>query len=505
MTRSTSGKAPEPANPSQVRNLPADLTSFAHRFRTDPLSTIITVSIDLLSASAASAAAFWWASKTYEHTLPPWVMLLFAPLVVAILALRSVYRRWLNRLFLDEIGPVLRGIALASMILLSAISLLRLSGVIATDEEAGRLGLYVLTVGICAAVLMSASRLTRITVQRVLRRRHILISPVLIVGNGLVAYQIIERLKAFPQYGLVAVGLVDAEPPWAGPAWRGPAPDIAYAGTPDNIEEAIERTGAEGIVIAFSLTHDSLLTEVVDAANRNGLRIWVVPRMFDFVGRQARIEHVGGLPLLAMSCTNPRSWQFALKHLSDRIIAGIVLALVSPLFLTLMVLVRLSSPGPIFFRQKRVGRDGKVFDCLKFRTMRQPSTAITDFDLKAGAAPGGVEGVDRRTTVGKVMRTTSMDELPQLLNVLKGDMSLVGPRPERPEYDEQFGVQIRRYDDRHRVKSGITGWAQVHGLRGQTSIADRAEWDNYYIENWSLMLDLKILALTIPAVLRGAE
>jgi len=167
--------------------------------------------------------------------------------------------------------------------------------------------------------------------------------------------------------------------------------------------------------------------------------------------------------------------------------------------------VRLSSPGPIFFRQPRVGRDGIVFDCLKFRSMRSPTARSATFVAQDGKAPGGVEGVDRRTRIGKLMRCSSLDELPQLLNVIKGDMSLVGPRPERPEYVERFNTQIRRYGERHRVKAGMTGWAQVHGLRGQTSIDDRVEWDNFYIENWSLALDLQILLMTIPALLRPSE
>ena len=227
--------------------------------------------------------------------------------------------------------------------------------------------------------------------------------------------------------------------------------------------------------------------------------------MFDLVGEQARVEHIGGLPLLALSHANPRGWQFTLKHIGDRVTATNRLVVISPLFLTLMVLVRLSSPGPIFFGQPRIGRDGRVFQCLKFRSMRAPRESDTDFELNTGSAPGGIEGDDRRTGVGKIMRATSMDELPQLINVIKGEMSLVGPRPERPEFVELFESHIRRYGDRHRVKAGVTGWAQVHGLRGQTSIADRAEWDNYYIENWSLALDLKILLLTVPAVLRRAE
>jgi lipopolysaccharide/colanic/teichoic acid biosynthesis glycosyltransferase len=157
------------------------------------------------------------------------------------------------------------------------------------------------------------------------------------------------------------------------------------------------------------------------------------------------------------------------------------------------------------FRQRRVGRDGREFDVLKFRTMRQPPAPGSSFEPLAGLAPGGVEGLDRRTSVGRLLRELSLDELPQLINVLRGNMSLVGPRPERPEYVERFLRDVARYEDRHRVKSGITGWAQVHGLRGQTSIVDRVEWDNYYIQNWSLRLDLRILAMTIAEVLRFRE
>jgi lipopolysaccharide/colanic/teichoic acid biosynthesis glycosyltransferase len=183
-----------------------------------------------------------------------------------------------------------------------------------------------------------------------------------------------------------------------------------------------------------------------------------------------------------------------------------VLALVA-----LAVLV--SSPGPILFKQRRVGRDGKAFDFYKFRSMRvaagteesEQGAGGLDFLLGGDTAPGGVEGVDRRTAAGRFLRGSSLDELPQLFNVLRGDMSLVGPRPERPEFVELFRQDILRYGDRHRVKSGITGWAQVHGLRGQTSLAERVEWDNYYIAHWSLGLDLKILAMTLAALFHNAE
>jgi exopolysaccharide biosynthesis polyprenyl glycosylphosphotransferase len=282
-------------------------------------------------------------------------------------------------------------------------------------------------------------------------------------------------------------------------------PEIPVIGTPESIDAAITATGAGAVLIAFSPVKDELLLRVVRVAHRHKARVWVVPRMFDAVGERAGVEHLGGLPLLALPNADPHGWQFKLKHFIDRVVAGLGLLAISPLLFLLIVLVRLSSPGPIFFGQERIGRDGKVFRCLKFRSMRPPRESDADFTLTSSSAPGGVEGVDRRTTIGKIMRSTSMDELPQLINVLKGEMSLVGPRPERPEFVEFFEIQIHRYGERHRVKAGMTGWAQVHGLRGQTSIADRVEWDNYYIENWSLALDLKILALTVKAVLAGAE
>ena len=150
----------------------------------------------------------------------------------------------------------------------------------------------------------------------------------------------------------------------------------------------------------------------------------------------------------------------------------------------------------MFFRQPRVGRDGNEFEMLKFRSMRASAEPLVVPDLPHDTAPGGIEGDDRRTRFGTFLRRTSLDELPQLLTVLKGDMSLIGPRPERPDFVRLFEDNVYRYGDRHRVKSGITGWAQVHGLRGKTSLTDRVEWDNFYIENWSLWLDVKILLMT---------
>jgi lipopolysaccharide/colanic/teichoic acid biosynthesis glycosyltransferase len=175
--------------------------------------------------------------------------------------------------------------------------------------------------------------------------------------------------------------------------------------------------------------------------------------------------------------------------------------------------VKITSPGPLFFRQRRIGRDGREFDILKFRTMSgsPDEHGEADADWAAGTLgaasppPAQAPAPERRTRFGAVLRRYSLDELPQLFNVLRGEMSLVGPRPERASYAKLFEDRLYRYGDRHRVKSGLTGWAQVHGLRGKTSLSDRVEWDNYYIENWSLWLDLKILLMTLSAVLHPPE
>jgi lipopolysaccharide/colanic/teichoic acid biosynthesis glycosyltransferase len=211
--------------------------------------------------------------------------------------------------------------------------------------------------------------------------------------------------------------------------------------------------------------------------------------------------------LLAATAPAVSAHAFALeaKYLVGRCLALIALVALSPIMLGLALAVLLTSRGPVLFRQRRVGQGGETFSMLKFRSMRVALDSAS-FVPVAGSAPGGVEGVDRRTAVGRFIRRTSLDELPQLWNVVRGDMCLVGPRPERPEHVERFSDEVVGYAARHRVRVGLTGLAQVEGSRGATScIATRAQLDNAYIESWSLGLDAKILGRTVGAVLRGAE
>jgi exopolysaccharide biosynthesis polyprenyl glycosylphosphotransferase len=327
--------------------------------------------------------------------------------------------------------------------------------------------------------------------------------PTLIVGAGVVGRQLERRMRQHPELGFAPVGFLDDDPSPLGQLDGEPA---IVLGPTAALPEVVQRSGARHVVFSFTRAPDSEVLPLLRECQREGIDVSVMPRLFENVNGRVRVEQLAGLPLLALRQTNPHGWQFAVKHGGDRLAAALLLVLLSPVLSAVALVVRLSSPGPVLYRQERVGRDGRPFQLLKFRSMRITDAQI-DYALVqsleiAGLGPGGIEGEDRRTSVGRFLRRSGLDELPQLVNVLRGEMSIVGPRPERPEFADRFGERLRRYDDRHLVRAGITGWAQVNGLRGQTSIAERIEWDNWYIQNWSLGLDLLAIALTPLAIAR---
>jgi exopolysaccharide biosynthesis polyprenyl glycosylphosphotransferase len=428
--------------------------------------------------------------------------LLALPFVVVLLFyLRGLYRSKLRAQILDGIVPVISGLSVAAM----AVAVL---GTLLNDQVPNQGDwlwawfFSLLGVGLGRTALAFA--------QRRARALRLVGKPVLIMGAGVVGAQVARRLENHPEYGLAPVGFLDEDPRSVAEVG---GREVPVLGTIDDLEEAVARTGVRCLIVAFSSVADARVSRLIPRCQELGVDVSVVPRMFDLINDRVGYDTVGGLPLLSFTAVDPKGMQFAVKHALDRVLALLLLIIFSPVILLAAVAVRLSSPGPALFKQRRVGRDGKDFDFYKFRSMREPKhpdteeeadSSALDFLLAGDVAPGGVEGEDRRTAVGRFLRGTSLDELPQLFNVLRGDMSLVGPRPERPEFVELFRNDIIRYGDRHRVKSGITGWAQVHGLRGQTSLAERVEWDNYYIAHWSLGLDMKILALTFVALFRNA-
>jgi exopolysaccharide biosynthesis polyprenyl glycosylphosphotransferase len=435
------------------------------------------------------------------HTPPDRAPLLaLPPLVMLAFYLRGLYRTRLRALLLDGVVPVVSAVSVAAM----AVAML---GMFANGQVPGQDAW--LHAWLFALVGVGLGRVSLSIAQRWARSRRLVGKPVLILGAGMVGAQVARRLDSHPEYGLAPVGFLDDEPrSLAEVGGR----DVPVLGTAEDLESTVMRTGVKHLIVAFSSVDDARVSRLIQQCQELGVEVSVIPRMFDTINSRAGYDTVGGLPLLSFSAVDPRGLQFAIKHALDRVLALVLLMVLWPVLLCAAIAVRVSSPGPALFMQRRVGRDGKVFDLYKLRSMYvEPEPQALDdvsaleFLLGGDTAPGGVEGADRRTPVGRFLRRTSLDELPQLLNVLRGEMSLVGPRPERPEFVELFRQDIVRYGDRHRVKSGITGWAQVHGLRGQTSLAERVEWDNYYIANWSLGLDLKILVLTVIALFHDAE
>ncbi len=466
-----------------------DRGSLGARVLDAPTWSRLRLALDLVLLCVASAAAL--VGSTARPSGDRLILaILFPLLTLTILHARRTPDERLHGSALDTVVHVLGVVSLAAMVSLGASSLL----------GSGRLLGLIVTLWLLGFVCLAFARTVLLWVRRRAVANDMFATPTLIVGAGLVGEHLVKRLLGEPRYGLRPVGFIDAAP-LRGQHSNGSV--VPLLGGLGDLADAVDRTGARHVILAFSSEPDRVLVEKVKECVRLGIEVSLVPRLYESINERAALDYVGGLPLLTLRPTDPRGWQFALKHALDRSFALVALLVLVPLLGAIALAVRITSPGPVLFRQRRVGRDGHAFDVLKFRTMREGARPGS-FDLRVGLAPGGIEGEDRRTPIGRMLRDTSLDELPQLFNVLRGDMSLVGPRPERPEFVERFTQEVARYEDRHRVRSGITGWAQVHGLRGQTSIADRVEWDNYYIQNWSLRLDLRILALTLVEVLRYA-
>src|SRR4051794_28439632 len=416
----------------------------------------------------------------------------FPAITIALLAAGGLYRERLRLQLLDDLRTIAGAAAIASM---ATIALPVLTG-----DQTGGLAAQGVRIWLFATVYLTASRGGIISSVIASRRRDASV-PTLIVGAGSVGRLIAKRLAEHREIGLNPIGFLDKEPRAAGDD----DPTLPVLGASWDLEEVVETHGVEHVVFTFSTAPHDVMLRMVDLCNRRGIRVTLVPRLFERIPKDMSIDYLGGIPLLSINPSSPTSWRFRLKYGVDRIIALLTFLVVAPLFLALAVGVLLSVGRPIFFRQRRVGCDGRLFEMLKFRSMRGSAGETRVDGAAVDVAPGGVEGDDRRSPFGMFLRRSSLDELPQLLNVLRGDMSIVGPRPERPEFVELFDGQVYRYNERHRVKSGITGWAQISGWRGKTSLANRVEWDNWYIENWSPWLDFKILLRTFGAVVRAGS
>jgi Undecaprenyl-phosphate glucose phosphotransferase len=316
---------------------------------------------------------------------------------------------------------------------------------------------------------------------RFARRHGVNLRRAVVVGGGGSAAELLAALRRRPDVGVHVLGLVGDKQEDAGGAWLGRFEDL---------RAILDREQVDLILIALPHGDYGRLASVLSDIGDDPLAIHLVPDVYGLVSMRGGIEEFEGVPVIHLRESPLYGWNGVLKRGLDLVVGGLALVALAPLLLLVAVAVKLTSSGPVLLRQERMGLDGRAFSMLKFRTMR------ADAEAESGpvwAAPDD----DRRTRIGAVLRRFSLDELPQLLNVLRGEMSLVGPRPERPVFVETFRHRIPGYMLRHKVKAGMTGWAQINGWRGNTSLEKRIEYDLYYIERWSLAFDLSILVKTL--------
>ena len=387
----------------------------------------------------------------------------------------GLYRAGRIRSYLDELLGLFKAWLLASMGLVTVTYFfqpVRYSRLV--------LGLFF----ILSLLSLAFARLAFRRLLQALRRRGYNLKDVLVVGAGELGQRVLGTLHAHRELGFRLTGVLTRHKEKIGGELLG----TPIIGTIDDLERILGERRVDQVILALPVEEQGGLSGLMRILSESMVDVKIVPDLVQYVTLSGGIEEFGGLPFLSLQHGPHEGWNRVTKRLFDMACSAAALLVATPLLGLCAALVRFTSPGPVLYRQERMGLDGRIFQILKFRTMRLGSESHG----ARMAAP-----LDPRTTAfGAWMRRLSVDELPQLWNVLRGDMSLVGPRPERPIFIEEFRRQIPRYQLRHKVKAGITGWAQINGLRGQTSIEKRIEYDLYYIENWSLMLDVKILVRT---------
>ncbi|MEU4713364.1 sugar transferase [Micromonospora purpureochromogenes] len=459
-----------------------------------PRAGLDTTAVLPYASSRASKRTRWL--RAWMLTVPVDVAALLTPLLlsqnywrgtlangvltVTVFAFGGLYRARRHLSILDEL-PSLCGRLLACGAAVAIIAAER-------HDSVPYVSGFMHDVALSAGLVIIGRALTRkLTI--VARRRRWLEHNAIIVGGGPIGLELARLLRRYPQYGLRFVGCVDAPS-------RQQVGGIPLIGTLDELEALIPLLDCDVLVIADpdcpeASLMDSLLRPASAACN-----LWAVPRLWGSGSQGGYPDHVGAIPIVQIGDTTLSGPRWAIKRASDVVLATAALVVLSPLLLLCAIATFLEGGRGIFFHQERIGRYGRPFKVVKFRSMRPVDEHESQTNWSIAH--------DRRVgPVGRFMRRTSLDELPQLWNIVRGEMSVVGPRPERPYFVQKFSAEYPNYAMRHRAPVGLTGLAQVSGLRGDTPISDRTRFDNYYIENWSLWLDIKILLRTVAEVFRG--
>lgn len=451
--------------------------------------TATLLATDAIMTCLAFFLAYWLRSRdaTPNAAVPPFASYV-GMMLLSVVALNVVFffhklyhlQRGITRL--DELYAVFSAVSIGVIV-----SMALTAFVYRNDIDYPRI--MIVYFWVFAIVLVGLGRIAHHTLRSALHARGWSESRVLIVGAGEAGQIILEKVRVSPQLGYRLVGFLDDE--HAGQTVLG----LPVVGKTDELGTVVKEHRVDEVIVALpEASHQDLLS-VISRCEDGRVSIKVFPDVFQLMASEVNIGDLNGLPLLTMRDVAMRGWRLTVKRVVDIVLSAIVLIFISPLMMFIALLVKLDSRGPAMYWQERMGLDAKPFPCLKFRSMR--------VDAEQSTGPVWAKQDDpRRTRLGGFLRKYSLDELPQFINVLLGQMSLVGPRPERPVFVEQFRQMVPRYMERHREKAGITGWAQVNGLRGDTSIWERTKYDIYYVEHWSLWLDFKIMIITLIRFLR---
>jgi len=442
---------------------------------------------DAVIAGGSVLLAYWF-HHSFDpfHTLTPGELpigpyLAAIPFVVLIyiaaLAANHQYQSWRGRTLVDLLLQLYSGIGLAAIVMLAVISLANLGA------SYSRLSITYAIV--LSALLMTIERYFLRQYETRLRRKGIGTERVLMVGTGTGSEILIQRMNMFPQYGFQVIGVADDDH----------APGSTFSGAPvvgriDELHNLARDLRIDQVFLAVAGGSRAELLRLIKLCEDQNLEFKIVPDLLDMMSSRVDVNSIDGVPLVGIRHSRLRGVNAALKRAIDVVVSATLLLLLSPLLLVVAALIKITSPrGPIVFKQERIGMNRQPFMVHKFRSM------IPDAEASTGPVVAQ-RGDPRATRLGRILRRTSIDELPQLFNILRGDMSLVGPRPQPTFFDERYSADVPRYLERQQVRPGLTGWAEVNDLRGAAPIVDRTLYDVYYVENWSLVLDLKILLLT---------
>ena len=446
----------------------------------------IAIFFDSIVISFSWLAAFYIHFRTSfgpppRHATPDIEIYLLALIPVWIVFM-SIIR--MCRLYQPQRGKPISG-KLFNIIKVTSLSVLILTAItfFYREESFSR---FVAVYFFClATILMVVSHFLIHIVMKKIRSLGFNIRQVLIAGTGDLAESVAEKIYLHSEYGFNIIGFLTAHPEEINSEIRG----VRIIGTFSEVSAVINKHGIDQLFIALPLNAHDEMVGVLDSLGEETVDIKVVPDLLKFMNLQSGVEDLDGLPIVNLSESPLQGWNIVVKRFSDIVFASIFIIISSPFLILLAIIIKFESAGSIIYRQKRVGLDGNIFEMFKFRSMQVGAEDET-------GPIWASKGDNRRTRLGTFLRKTSMDELPQLFNVLVGDMSLVGPRPEREVFVEEFKKSIPKYMLRLKMKAGLTGWAQVNGWRGNTSLDKRIEFDLYYINHWSLLLDLKIIFMT---------